>query len=115
MANKVILLGRTGSDPEIKVTTNSRVAKFSLATTETYKGVKTTQWHKIVAWGKLAEICEKYVTKGQELYLEGKIQYREWEKDGRKYYATEIVADKVQFVGSKGEKTAQEGYEDIPF
>lgn len=115
MANKVILLGRTGSAPEIKATTNSRVAKFSLATTETYKGVKTTQWHHIVAWGKLAEICEKYITKGQQVYIEGKISYREWEKDGRKYYATEIVADKVEFVGSKADKPAEQDYGDIPF
>jgi single-strand DNA-binding protein len=118
MANKVILLGRLKADPEVRHTTSSTaVAKFTLATSETYKGKTTTQWHRIIAWGKLAEICGKYLTKGQQVYLEGKITYQEWEKDGRKHYSTEIVIDKMEFVGSKGEKqtAAGEGYEDIPF
>jgi single-strand DNA-binding protein len=118
MANKVILLGWLGSDPELTQTPAGKaVAKFSLATRETYKGTTNTQWHKIVAWGKLAEICAQYLKKGQQAYFEGKIQYREWEKDGRKHYATEIVVDKLEFVGSKGEKqtAAHEGYDDIPF
>lgn len=118
MANKVILLGRLGSDPEVSETTTGKmVAKFSLATTETYKHKTTTQWHKIVAWGKLAEICQKWLAKGQQVYVEGKISNREWEKDGRKHYSTEIVIDKMEFVGSRGEKqtAGQEGYDDIPF
>ena len=111
MANKVILLGRLGSDPALTVTANSQVAKFSLATSETYKGKTTVQWHKIVAWGKLAEICGKHLVKGQQAYFEGKIQYREWEKDEKKYYATEIVVDKMEFGGSK----KVEDYSEIPF
>lgn len=114
MANKVILLGRLGSDPALTATANSQVAKFTLATSETYKGKTTVQWHKIVAWGKLAEICGKYLKKGAQAYLEGKITYREWEKDGKKHYATEIVVDKVEFVGSK--PTPEEpDYGSIPF
>ena len=117
MANKAILLGRLGSDPALTQTpAGTAVCKFSLATSETYKGKTTVQWHKLVAWGKLAEICSAHLVKGQQAYFEGKIQYREWEKDGKKYYATEIVIDKVEFVGSKGEQqTEGEGYDDIPF
>lgn len=112
MANKVILLGRLGADPELAQTSiGTPVAKFSLATSETYKGKTTVQWHKIVAWGKLAEICEKHLVKGQQAYFEGKIQYREWEKDGKKHYATDIVVDKMEFVGSK--KAGD--FSDIPF
>jgi single-strand DNA-binding protein len=118
MANKAILLGWLGSDPELAQTTGGKtVAKFSLATRETYKGKTTTQWHKIIAWQKLAEICTQYLTKGQQVYVEGKIVYREWEKDNKKHYATEIHIEKMEFVGSKGEKqtTEAEGYNDIPF
>jgi single-strand DNA-binding protein len=117
VANKVILLGRLGSDPALTETpAGTKVTKFSLATSETYKGKTTVQWHKIVAWGKLAEICGKYLVKGQQAYFEGKVQYREWEKDGKKHYSTEIVIDKMEFVGSKGDKqTVGEGYDDIPF
>lgn len=117
MANKVILMGWLGSDPELTQTAGGKaVAKFSLATREKYKDTTTTQWHKIVAWQKLAEICGKYLTKGQQVYVEGKISYREWEKDGKKHYATEIVIDKMEFVGSKGDKqTAAGDYGDIPF
>jgi single-strand DNA-binding protein len=115
VANKVILLGRLGSDPVVTNTPAGKtVAKFSLATSEKYAGKTTVQWHKIVAWEKLAEICQKYLKKGAQAYLEGKITYREWEKDGKKHYSTEIVADKVEFVGSK--PTAEEpDYNDIPF
>jgi single-strand DNA-binding protein len=118
VANKVILLGRLGSDPEVAYTPQGTAkAKFSLATSETYKGKTTVQWHRIIAWGKLAEICGKWLTKGQQAYFEGKIIYQEWEKNGKKHYSTEIVIDKMEFVGSKGEKqtATQEGYEDIPF
>jgi single-strand DNA-binding protein len=116
VANKVILMGRLGSDPALTATTNSQVAKFTLATSETYKGKTTVQWHKIVAWGKLAEICAAHLVKGQQAYFEGKINYREWEKDGKKHYATDIVIDRMEFVGKKGEQPALEpDYGDIPF
>jgi single-strand DNA-binding protein len=116
VANKAILLGRLKADPEVTTaSTGTAVAKFVLATSETYKGKKTTYWHKIIAWGKLAEICGKYLVKGQQAYVEGKITYRDWEKDGKKNYATEIVIDKVEFVGSKEKPAAEEPYSDIPF
>lgn len=115
MANKAILMGRLGVDPEFTQTASGKdVAKFSLATSETYKGKTTVQWHKIVAWGKLAEICQKYLKKGSQVYLEGKIVYREWEKDGKKHYATDIVIDKLEFVGSKPAE-GSEDYDNIPF
>ena len=98
--NKVQLIGRLGKDPEIKYTNdNVPVAKFSLATTEIYKdksGQKqeNTEWHNIVCWRSLAEIAEKYLTKGKQVYIEGKIKSRSWDdKDGVKRYITEIVAD----------------------
>jgi single-strand DNA-binding protein len=118
MANKLILLGRLGSDPEVTTTPKgTAVAKFSLATSEKYKDKETVQWHRIVAWGKLAEICGKYLTKGQQAYFEGKVTYQQWEKDGKKHYSTEIVIDKMEFVGSRGEKqtAAQDSCDDIPF
>jgi single-strand DNA-binding protein len=116
MANKVILLGRLKADPEVRQTAGgTAVTKFTLAESETYKGKKTTQWHKIVAWGNLAEICGKWLTKGQQIYLEGKIKYKDWEKDGRKHYSTEIVIDKMEFVGSKEKSAEEPDYEDIPF
>lgn len=98
--NKVQLIGRLGKDPEIKYTNdNIPVAKFSLATTDTYKdksGQKqeSTEWHNIVCWRNLAEIAEKYLTKGKQVYIEGKIKTRSWDdKDGVKKYITEIIAD----------------------
>jgi single-strand DNA-binding protein len=98
--NKVQLIGRLGKDPEIKFTNdNVPVAKFSLATTETYKdksGQKqeTTEWHNIVCWRNLAEIAEKFLSKGKQVYIEGKIKSRSWDdKDGVKRYITEIIAD----------------------
>ena len=106
--NKVILVGRTGVTPELKnLKSDSKVVNFSIATTEHYKDttgakVVNTEWHNIVAWGPLAEIIAKNVVKGQELFIEGKIQTRSYDdKDGVKKYATEIVASNVTFLGSK--------------
>ena len=106
--NKVILVGRVGKDPEIKtLTSGNMVANFSLATSETFKdkntGEKkeTTEWHNLVLWGKTAELAGKYVHKGDQLYVEGKITTRSWEKDGIKRYTTEIVVNAMQFLGSK--------------
>lgn len=106
--NKVILVGRVGKDPEIKTVGSSQVASFSLATSETWldkdkKKQEKTEWHSVVAWGKLAEIIGKYAGKGKELYIEGKLQTRSWEKeDGSKAYKTEIVAGSIQLLGSAG-------------
>jgi len=106
--NKVMLIGNLGKDPEVKYTPNgTAVASFSLATAESWvkdgKKETRTEWHKIVVWGKLAEICGEYLTKGKQVYLEGRIQTREWEdKEGIKRYTTEIVASQMIMLGSKG-------------
>jgi single-strand DNA-binding protein len=108
MINKVILLGNVGKDPEVRhIANGAAVAQFSLATSETYKdknGAKTTQteWHNIVLWRGLAEIAEKYVKKGDQLYIEGKIRSRSYDdKDGNKRYITEIVGETMQMLGKK--------------
>jgi single-strand DNA-binding protein len=104
--NKVIILGRLGQDPELKYTpSGTSVCNFSLATSESWtdkSGQKQekTEWHRIVVWGKLAELCNQYLTKGRQAFVEGKLQTRSWEdKDGSKRYATEILASTVQFIG----------------
>lgn len=108
--NKVMLIGRLGSDPEVRYTTSGgAVANFSVATNESWNdkaGQKQerTEWHKVVVWGKLAEICGQYLTKGRQAFVEGRLQTREWtDKEGGKRYTTEIVAQNVQFLGG-GEK-----------
>jgi single-strand DNA-binding protein len=111
--NKVILVGNVGKDPEVRyLDKGMAVANFSLATTE--KGFTMqngnqvpdrTEWHNIVAWKGLAEVAEKYVRKGSQLYVEGKIQTRSWEKDGIKRYTTEIFADSFQLLGKKPENS----------
>ena len=102
--NKVIIVGNLGKDPEVKAVGQNTVANFSLATSESYtdkSGQKQekTEWHKIVAWGKLAELAGQYLKKGRQVYVEGKLQTREYEKDGQKRYSTEIVASSVTFLG----------------
>lgn len=105
--NKVILIGRLGKDPELKYTQGGTpVANFSLATDETWKdqsGEKQqkTEWHNIVAWKKLAEICGEYLKKGQQVFIEGKLQTRKWEADGGTHYKTEIVATGMTMLGKK--------------
>lgn len=107
--NKVILIGNVGKDPETKfLESGNIVSNFSLATSETYKNkagekVTNTEWHNIVVWGKLAEITEKFIKKGSQVYLEGKIKTRSYDKDGEKRYVTEIYADTIQMIGSKKE------------
>ena len=107
--NKVIIIGRMGADPEVKtVTGGNTVARLSVATSEQWKdreGQKQerTEWHRVVVWGKLAELCGKYLAKGRQVYVEGRLQTRSWEdQQGQKKYATEIVANTVQFLGSGG-------------
>ncbi|MBE9467418.1 MAG: single-stranded DNA-binding protein [Bacteroidetes bacterium] len=107
--NKVILLGNVGKDPEVRhLESGATVANFTLATSEKYTNkngekVETTEWHNIVVWRKLAEIVEKYVKKGNQIYLEGKITTRSYEKDNETKYFTEIVANSLQMLGSKKE------------
>lgn len=106
--NKVILIGRLGRDPELKYTPNGTpVAKFSLATDEAFKDQsgelqKRTEWHNIVAWKRLAEICGEYLTKGKQVYIEGSIQSRQYQdKEGNKRTSYEIVARQMTMLGSK--------------
>ena len=97
--NKVILVGHLGRDPEVKTIDNgAKVARFSLATTEFYRDKngerkEITEWHNVTCWRNLAEIADKYLTKGKQIYVEGKIRSRSWEDGGVKKYATDIVAD----------------------
>jgi single-strand DNA-binding protein len=103
--NKVILVGNVGKDPEVRYLDNGvAVAKFPLATSETYKNkegnkVEQTEWHNVVMWRGLAEIVEKYVKKGQQLYIEGKIRTRSVGEEGNKKYFTDIVADQMTMLG----------------
>lgn len=113
--NKVIIIGRLGQDPEVKAVGQSSVANFSVATSENWtdkQGQKQerTEWHRIVVWGKLADLCGKYLAKGRQVYLEGRLTTRSWDdKDGQKRYTTEIVANTITFLGSKGEDGGGEG------
>jgi len=104
--NKVILVGNVGRDPELKsLPSGSNLATFSLATTDRrYKdenGNPRTEWHNMVAWGKLAEIVDRYVTKGKQLYIEGSIRTRTYEQDGQKKYFTEIHIQNMEMLGSR--------------
>lgn len=123
--NKAILIGNLGKDPEIRYTQEKvPVASFSIATTESYTNkngerVENTEWHNIVAWRGLAEISEKYLHKGKQVYIEGKIKTRSYDdKDGVKKYITEIVADVIQMLGrreddagSSGQRSEQSSYQ----
>jgi single-strand DNA-binding protein len=109
MVNKAIIIGNLGRDPEVRFTPSGRaVAKFSVATTERWtdqQGQKQekTEWHNIVVWGKQAETCGQYLSKGRQVYVEGRITNRSYDdKDGNKRYITEIVARDVRFLGGGG-------------
>jgi single-strand DNA-binding protein len=111
--NKVILVGRLGKDPETRYTSGGQaVCNFSMATDETYKDragerQKRTEWHKIVVWGKQAEIAQQYLHKGSLLYLEGRIQTRQWDdKEGQKRTSFEIVANNFRMLGGRGDAAA---------
>jgi single-strand DNA-binding protein len=107
--NKVILIGRLGNDPEVRYTpSGSAVANFSIATSDEWtdkdsgERKERTEWHRIVAWNRLGEICGEYLSKGRQVYVEGRLQTRSWEdRDGNKRYTTEIVASEVQFLGGR--------------
>jgi single-strand DNA-binding protein len=107
--NKVILVGNLGKDPEVRFTPSGRaVAKFSLATTDSWTDQESakqerTEWHNIVVWGKQAELCGQYLSKGRQAYIEGAIRSRSYDdKEGNKRYITEIVAQRIQFLGGGG-------------
>ncbi len=108
--NKAILIGRLGKDPEVRhLDGNSVVANFSIATSESYKNkegnrVESTEWHNIVLWGRLAEIAEQYLKKGDAIYIEGRLQTRSWEdQQGVKKYTTEIVGSNLQMLGGRND------------
>ena len=114
--NKVIIIGRLGQDPEMKaVGQGTTVTRLNVATSENWVGKdgqkqERTEWHRIAVWGKLAEICGKYLAKGRQVYVEGHLQTRSWEDNGQKKYSTEIVATTVQFLGSaNNENSASAG------
>ena len=107
--NKVILVGNLGNDPEVRYMPNGNaVANVSLATSESWKDKSTgeqqekTEWHRVVFFNRLAEIVEQYVKKGTKLYVEGRLQTRSWEQDGVKRYSTEVVANDMQMLDSRG-------------
>lgn len=114
--NKVILIGNLGADPEVRFTPGGQaVANFRIATSESWNdknGQKQerTEWHRIVVWGKLAELCGEYLKKGRQCYVEGRLQTREWtDKENRKNYTTEVVATSVTFLGGRDGAGASEG------
>lgn len=124
--NKCFLLGRLGADVELKYTSSQMpFCNFTMATSEKYKDKdgnqkESTQWHKIVVWGKLAELCNQYLSKGRQCLVEGQIQTRSYDKDGEKRYITEIKAQNVQFLSGNsdvGEDNSGGEYSnnDIPF
>lgn len=121
--NKVILVGRLGADPEIKtISSGNTVARLSLATSDQWtdkEGQKQerTEWHRVVVWGKLAELCGKYLSKGRQVYVEGRLQTRSWEDpQGGKKYTTEVVAQTVQFLNAGAAQSNQDNqYQDQSF
>lgn len=121
--NKAIIVGNLGRDPELRYTQSGRaVANFPVATTETWtdqsnERQERTEWHRIVVWGKQAENCGQYLSKGSQVYIEGNIQTRSYEdRDGNQRYTTEIIARRVQFLGSRdgGGMRSGQSVEDVP-
>jgi single-strand DNA-binding protein len=117
--NKVILIGNLGSDPEVRYTPSGRaVANLRIATSEQWTnkdGQKEarTEWHRVVAWGRLGEICGEYLHKGKQVYLEGKLQTRAWEdRDGNKRYTTEVIAQSMQMLGPAGKGVTAESVDE---
>lgn len=114
--NKVIILGRLGQDPELKYTPGGMaVCNFTIATSESWadkagQKQERTEWHRVVVWGKLGELCNQYLSKGRQAYIEGSLQTRSWDdKNGQKRYTTEVLAKTVQFIGSNTNASASEG------
>ncbi|MGD8561428.1 MAG: single-stranded DNA-binding protein [Desulfarculaceae bacterium] len=115
--NKAFLIGNLGADPEMKYTAGgTALCTFRLATSEVFKDregnqQERTEWHRVVAWGKLGEICGQYLSKGRQVYVEGSIRTRSWDdQNGNKRYMTEINAREVQFLGGGGEAGGSSGY-----
>jgi single-strand DNA-binding protein len=107
--NRVILVGNLGADPELRHVGDRAVCDLSVATNEAWKdaaGVlqKRTEWHRVTVWGKDAENCAKYLAKGATVYVEGRLQTRSYEKDGVKRYATDVISERVVFIGGTGNR-----------
>ena len=124
MVNKVILIGNLGADPEIRYTqSGTAVATFRMATTEKFKGKDgqmqdQTEWHRIVAWARLAEICGEYLHKGSKVYIEGRLQTRKWtDQSGVEKYTTEIIAREMKMLSARGgsDQDSYGGYQDSSF
>lgn len=122
MVNKVILVGNLGKDPQTRSTPNGQeVATLTVATSEKFKGKdgelqERTEWHTVVVWGKQAESCGKYLTKGRQVYVEGRLATRKWtDKEGVEKYSTEVVAESVKFLGQGERKNAQAGGDDLGY
>lgn len=116
--NKVMIIGRMGRDPEMRYTPSGRpVTTFTVATSRTWNTSEgerrtETEWFNVVAWGNLAEICKQYLVKGQQVYVEGRLQSRQWEdNEGAKHYATEIVANEMIMLGDRRENNTSPEYE----
>lgn len=100
--NKVILIGNVGKDPEFRQTDKATVVKFSIATSEKYKDKpEVTQWHNCIAFSQTADVINRHVKKGDRVYVEGKLQYGSYDKDGQKHHTTEIIVNTIQFLGGK--------------
>ena len=127
--NKVMLIGRLGKDPELRYTpAGTAVAKFSLATNRRKRngGDQPPDWHRITVWSKLAEICAQYLTKGDQVMIQGRLEYGSYDKDGVKHYTTDIIAEDLEMLGGRGDREPREpmvkpsrpagvAEEDIPF
>ena len=121
MLNKVILIGNLGNDPEVKQTNSGgTLASFSVATTDRWRDKngqtqEQTEWHRIVTWNKLAEICGQYLRKGSKVYIEGKLQTRTWEdQQGVTRYMTEVLCREMKMLDSRPQSSAPQRYEDAP-
>lgn len=104
--NKVLIIGNCGKDPEVRMAGEAKVATINVATTERYRDRngeirENTEWHTVVAWRNTADVVERFVRKGTQLYVEGKLRTRSWDDNGQKRYVTEIMADNIQLLGKK--------------
>ena len=122
MIYKVILIGNLGANPDVRhLPSGTSVANFNLATADRFKDregewQERTEWHRIVAFGRLAEVCGEYLTKGRQVYIEGRLQTRSWEdKEGQTRYTTEIVAREMKMLGRREDKPTEDSGDDIPF
>jgi single-strand DNA-binding protein len=112
--NKVILIGNLGKDPEVRYTqSGTAVTNFTMATSRSFKKdgekVDETEWHRVVAFGRTAEVCGEYLSKGKQVYVEGRIQTREWEdKEGNRRWTTEIIIERMQMLGSRADKAVEQ-------